>query len=53
MAYLDYKHCFICDSKAYYDAHVDYPDVIEIIALCSECCKSYTLDKIKKEDLIR
>lgn len=43
MAYCDYKHCFICECKTYYDAGLNYPDDLDLKVLCGECAKEYVL----------
>ena len=45
MAYCDYIHCAVCNSKTIYDAEVnyDYSDGQELISLCAECNKKYEI----------
>jgi hypothetical protein len=45
MAYGDYQHCAICDTKAFYDANIDWGHqrAKEVGTLCTECAKTYRL----------
>lgn len=51
MAYCDYKHCSVCDCKAFYDANIDweYQDTGELKVLCKECAKTHELRIVNKE----
>ena len=42
MARMDYKWCFTCGGKAFYDANTDYGEA-EIVVLCKECKKTYEI----------
>ena len=49
MAYCDYIHCAICDTKAVYDSDVDYEysNAADMLTLCVDCFKrGYTLSAI-------
>lgn len=41
MAYADYIHCEICDTKAIYDANInyEYARAKDMVVLCPECAK--------------
>lgn len=51
MAYADYRHCDVCDAKAFYDSNLDYdfkehPDtglhnVGEWKVLCRDCAATH------------
>lgn len=50
MAYADYKHCDICDSKHFYDAQLggndEYLDSLEqnrIKSLCKKCAETHEI----------
>ena len=45
MAYRDYLHCDVCDTKSIYDANIDYDnvDLGDISVLCGECSKTYKI----------
>ena len=52
MAYADYYHCDVCDSKAFYDANVDWEvfEGIDMRVLCEKCAKDYEVIIKKKEN---
>lgn len=47
MAYCDYRHCDVCDAKAFYDANLNYDDngklerVGAMKVLCDDCAKTH------------
>ena len=45
MAYADYLHCAVCDTKAIYDAYVDYENAraSQIAVLCPKCAVHHRL----------
>lgn len=45
MAYFDYLHCAVCESKVLYDADIDYEESNcgDIKVLCKECIKNNTI----------
>jgi len=45
MAYCDYIHCAVCDSKAIYDAELNYDNsnLGNLVALCKECAKTHII----------
>jgi hypothetical protein len=43
MAGADYRHCAVCYKRVFYDADIDYGDAAEVLVLCVECAKGYTL----------
>lgn len=59
MAYVDYRHCDICDCKAFYDANLDYDfderpdtglyDVGEWKVICRDCAKTHQVVIVKRE----
>lgn len=52
MAYAGYTHCAVCDSKAFYDANLNWEHVGDLLtldycgamaALCDECAEKWEL----------
>jgi hypothetical protein len=44
MAYADYTHCGLCDTKVFYDASVDYEwNTGDWTALCINCAKTHKI----------
>ena len=50
MAYADYMHCAVCDTKVYYDAEVNYVyhECLPIV-LCDDCLKTHEIIVRKRE----
>jgi hypothetical protein len=58
MAYADYRHCDVCDSKAFYDSNLnydleEYPDnglfnLGDWKVLCRVCVKTHELKIVEK-----
>lgn len=56
MAYCDYLHCALCDTKAIYDGEInyDYTDAGDIVILCKTCIKTAEIvvrDRKTKQDM--
>lgn len=43
MAVSNYKLCEVCKCKTFYDAMVDYPDNVLVMALCSACSETHIM----------
>lgn len=60
MAYVDYRHCDICDAKTFYDANLDhdwdeYPETGlrntgALVVLCVACSTRYDIFTKRKEE---
>ena len=50
MAYADYMHCAVCDTKVHYDAEVDYEyhECLPVV-LCDDCLKTHEIIVRKRE----
>ena len=51
MAYVDYLHCAVCDTKAIYDADLNYEvatgeygRLYDIAAICKDCSKTHSIE---------
>ncbi len=55
MAYCDYQHCKLCDTKAFYDADIDWdyqntdPDN-GVVTLCKNCLKTHKIVVVAREE---
>lgn len=54
MAYADYTHCDVCDTKAFYDAEIDWDEVNTgaKAVLCRRCAKTHTIEIKPVSDLL-
>jgi hypothetical protein len=45
VAGIDYFHCAVCRTKAFYDANVDYENsrIADALGLCKDCVKTHEL----------
>jgi len=53
MAYCDYLHCVVCDTKTLYDAEVNYEAatgengrLFDIATICKECAKTNSIQVV-------
>lgn len=53
MAYADYYHCDICDSKAFYDAQIDWDEtrIGDMKVICKKCAESHDVVVMQKVSL--
>lgn len=52
MAYGDYLHCGVCDTKTIYDGNIDYEvsDAADIVVLCRTCLETYAISIVGRSD---
>jgi hypothetical protein len=63
MAYIDYKHCAVCEGKVFYDTDIHHtypwsedPETAEKwqkdghLALCPQCYKTHRLKVVERND---